>query len=232
MIGQSVMVDFGPDAYHSMIAFGLDYAPLRHLLISHSHQDHWFPEELYYRRKGFSVVAEGSMLTVHGNEQVAEKLFKALEEDHDYHLRFEKAQPFKEVELGDGLVAVPVIANHASDAEEALNWIVRCGEGAVLFGNDTGWYPLETWDFLSGMQLDVVFMDSTSGKIPARDHHLGCAVVVEVRDMMEKIGALSANARFIAVHFSHNGGMLHADLEEFYGPHGIEVAYDGMTVEI
>ena len=86
IVGQSVMVDFGPDAYHSMIAFGLDYAPLHHLLISHSHQDHWFPEELYYRRKGFSVVAEGSTLTIHGNEQVAEKLFEALEAVSYTHL--------------------------------------------------------------------------------------------------------------------------------------------------
>ena len=47
-------VDFGPDSFSSMLAFGLDYTLLRHLLITHAHQDHWFPDELAWRREGYS----------------------------------------------------------------------------------------------------------------------------------------------------------------------------------
>jgi len=230
LLGERIMVDWGPDAYHSMIALGVDYAPLEHLLLSHSHQDHWLPEELAFRRKGFSVVPEGSLLTVHGNEAVGAKLVGAVPSLEACFLQFRQASAFEEVALGQGFVGVPVRANHAPD-EEAFNWLVRTPAGTVLFGNDTGWYPAETWDFLSGEKLKVVFMDSTSGKIPAHDHHLGCAVVVEVLDMMRKIDCLAPDARFIACHFSHNGGMLHEDLEEFFAPHGIEPAYDGMTIE-
>lgn len=231
MLGDTVMVDWGPDAYHSMIALAADYARLTHLLITHSHQDHWYPEDLAYRRQGFSVIPEGSLLTVHGNEHVGARLTEAIKEPEKCALTFQRRRPFEEFELGDGITAVGLAAAHAPD-EEALNWLVWVDGRGVLMGNDTGWYPPQTWDYLAGLELRVVFMDSTSGRHPARDHHLGCAVVVEVRDMMEKIGALAPDARFIAVHFSHNGGMLHEDLEEFYGPHGIEVAYDGMEVEL
>jgi len=231
LLGDTVMVDWGPDAYHSMIALNVDYAPLRHLLVSHSHQDHWMPEDLAFRRKGFSVIPENSVLTVHGNQAVGDKLKTVLDDLDVVALSYRRAVAFEERDLGDGLVGIPLPANHAPD-EEAFNWLVRTPEGSVLFGNDTGWYPAESWDFLAGESLRVVFMDSTSGSIPARDHHMGCVVVVEVRDMMCKMGILAPGARFISNHFSHNGGMLHSDLYDFYAPHGIEVAYDGMEVAL
>ena len=36
---------------------------------------------------------------------------------------------------------------------------------------------------------------------------------------------------FVVNHFSHNGGALHEEMEQAMAPHGILVAYDGMTVE-
>ena len=35
----------------------------------------------------------------------------------------------------------------------------------------------------------------------------------------------------VVSHFSHNGEMTHAQLEEFAGEHGMIAAYDGMRVE-
>lgn len=230
LIGDRVMVDFGPDAYSSMIAFGLDYSRLEHLLISHSHQDHWYPEDLLFRRPGFSVVGEGNHLTVHGNASVGAKLADRVSESDRYALSFREAQAFGEVDLGEGLTAVPLPANHAHE-QEAFLWLVHAPDGAILFGNDTGWLPAATWDFLASQQLNAVILDSTSGRIPAREGHMGAAVVVEARDMLDKIGALAPDALVVANHFSHNGGMLHEDLEEFFSLHGIQAGYDGMTLQ-
>lgn len=224
------MIDFGPDAYHSMIALGVDYAPLRHLLISHSHQDHWCPAELSFRRPGFSVVPEGSHLEVHGNQAIANSLAAPPADLERLTLGVDAVHAFEERDLGGGLSAVGILADHAGE-EEALNWIVRTPSGSALFGNDTGWYPDETWEYLAGAGLKVAFLDSTSASIPNRHGHMGAEVVVEARDMLEKIGALAPGARVIANHFSHNGKWLHTDLEAFFSPHGIEVAFDGMTVD-
>ncbi len=233
LIDDAVMVDFGPDSYNSMISFGLDYSGVQHLLVSHSHQDHFALDDLYYRRPGFSVVAEGSLLTVWGNEAVVRRLCErySAEELERMTVAWREVKAFEEVDLGR-YRAVPVRANHGGDAEDAFNWLVEGDGGRVLFGNDTGWWPAETWDFLAGKELDVVFIDSTSGRIPNRDHHMGCEIVAQARDMLWKIGAMAENGRVIAIHFSHNGGMLHDELEEFYGPRGVEVAYDGMVVEV
>src|SRR4051812_28775351 len=56
MLGETVRVDFGPDSYHHQQQYGLAYERLRHLLVTHSHDDHWFPTDLAYRKAGFSVV--------------------------------------------------------------------------------------------------------------------------------------------------------------------------------
>lgn len=231
LIGDRVMIDFGPDAYGAMISFGLDYSRLEHLLISHSHQDHWYPQDLFFRRPGFSVVAEDNHLAVHGNGSVGARLAQGVSETDRYALSFQQARAFVEVDLGEGMTAVPLPANHAHE-QEAFIWLVHTPKGAVLFGNDTGWCPAETWDFLAGQQLRIVILDSTSGRIPAREGHMGAAVVVEARDMLEKIGALAPGAWVLANHFSHNGGMLHEELEEFFGPHDIRPAYDGMALTL
>lgn len=242
-LGEQVHVDWGPDSYHSMIALGLDYAPLRHLLVTHSHQDHWCPQELYWRRKGFSQIPAGSWLTVHGNAQVGQLLGTEYESISALALDFHLVAPFVELALeGTAVTAIGFPASHASDDEMALNYLLTVGGRTVLVGNDTGWWEDEVWDFLGGHQLHVVVMDSTSGPLDRQGgsaanawigtHHFSCRGVVAVRDELAKRGTLAADCRFVANHFSHNGGWLHDDLEAFFGPEGILVGYDGMAIEV
>ena len=61
---------------------------------------------------------------------------------------------------------------------------------------------------------------------------MGAPDVVEFRDELMSRGALGEDCRVIANHFSHNGYWLHSDLEQFLNPEGIEVGFDGMTVEV
>jgi len=56
--------------------------------------------------------------------------------------------------------------------------------------------------------------------------------VVRAKAELQKLGAAADGWRFIATHFSHNGGALHEELEEILGPEGVEVAYDGMLIEV
>jgi len=53
-----------------------------------------------------------------------------------------------------------------------------------------------------------------------------------VRNRLLKLGAISESSRVIANHFSHIGGLTHAELSERLAPADIEVAYDGMAIGI
>ncbi len=226
-----ILIDIGPDLFCAQISFDLDYAKLRHLLITHSHEDHFYPESLKYRRHGFSVLPEDRWLTVHSNAQVEKLLRRTCPGDlEDYSLDFRRAVIGEEIELDAGRSAVPVAAAH-TESEECLNYILEADDKTVLIGNDTGWWPEPTWDILALHQFDVAIIDCTFGRRDERKYHLGISGVVAARDRLRKLGALADDSRVIANHFTHNGQINHEELVEVLAPEGIEVGYDGMYLE-
>jgi len=241
-LGDTVHVDFGPDSFSSMLAFGLDYTLLRHLLITHAHQDHWFPEELAWRRAGYSRHLEDCPLVVHGNRHVQDSLRDQFHELESLNLSFQPVKAYERVALTDELSAIGFPASHASEEELALNYLFTWRDRNLVIGNDTGWWLPEVWDFLQGFPLHLVVMDCTSGpsgtgpraaeRSWVGSHHLNNEWVVEVRDELARRGALAEDCTFVANHFSHNGGALHEQLEEYFVPRGILVGYDGMAVSL
>ena len=75
-------------------------------------------------------------------------------------------------------------------------------------------------------------MDCTYGPADHNRGHLGCSWVVKARDELAKRRALQPDACVVATHFSHNGGWLHHKLEEYFAPHSIETAFDGMIATL
>jgi phosphoribosyl 1,2-cyclic phosphate phosphodiesterase len=81
--------------------------------------------------------------------------------------------------------------------------------------------------------LDGVIVECTAGELDEPPTaHMGVEPVIRFKERLLEQRAVRPQAKFIATHFSHIGGMLHQELEEALVPAGIEVAYDGMVVEI
>ncbi len=231
-LGDRIHVDLGPDTFAQMLEFGLDYVPMEHLLITHSHGDHLQPQELGYRREGFTSRPGGVILNVHGNEHVRRRIEGRSLDLEDCFVRLVPVTPFEAMDLGEGVIATPLLADHAGDDEVAVNYLFERNGRALLQGNDTGWWPEETWEFLATRSIDIALIECTYGPREGARHHLGAGEVVEVRDRLLKIGALTDRSQVIATHFSHNGGMLHEELEQLFAPDGIDVAFDGMRLEL
>jgi phosphoribosyl 1,2-cyclic phosphate phosphodiesterase len=232
MIGETIKIDFGPDSAHHSLNYGLAFEKLKHLLVSHSHFDHWVPEELMWRRPGFSSVPETDILPIYGNEKVRAKAENIVKGDWDkLRLKFVPAQPFQPVQLEEGITATPLRAMH-DRSEVCLNWLVEVNGAAFLQAHDTGWWEDDSWDFLKQKRLNVAVWDCTHGSIDMDRNHMGCEGVVKARNRLKEQGSLADNCRFFATHFSHNGKWLHEDLEAFFNPKGIEVAYDGLRIPL
>ncbi len=230
-LGEHIHVDFGPDSYTQMLEFGLQYHHLKHLLVTHSHADHLCPQELLYRREGFTSAPPESVLNVYGNEAVHAKLNALKYSLSECRVQFIPVEPFEALDLGEGVTATPLEADHADD-EQAVIYLFERDDRTLLQANDTGWFPEPTWDFLDGRQLDCVIIECTYGPREGGHHHLGANEVIEVRQRLLKTGAFKADGRMIATHFSHNGGWLHERLEAFFAPYEIEIAFDGMQIEL
>ena len=230
-LGEHIHVDFGPDSFAQMLRFGLDYHRLEHLLITHSHADHLCAQELHYRGEGF-VAGPLRTLNIYGNATVGAKLAALEHPLEESRARFIEGEPFTPLDLGEGVTATPLVADHAGEDEQALIYLLEREGRALLQANDTGIFPEVTWDFLATKQLDVVVIECTYGPQHGGRHHLGAGEVIEVRERLLRLGALTPGARMIATHFSHNGGLLHEELENLLATHEIEVAFDGMQLEL
>jgi len=230
MLGERIRIDLCPDTNLHAQKYDLALEKLEHLLITHAHWDHWVPDELLWRSPEFSQVPEEATLHIYGNAVVREGLDRVTKGDYTrFRLAFHEIEPFRSFSLPDGVTATPLPAAH-DRTQLCVNYLLQVKGKTILQGHDTGWYEDETWEFLSGQVLDVVLLDSTSGRLNVNRGHLGAHWVVRARDHLLKLGALAADCRFFATHFSHNGGWLHTDLEAYYGPRGIEVAYDGLRL--
>ncbi|MBL8995320.1 MAG: hypothetical protein JNM63_18385, partial [Spirochaetia bacterium] len=194
MIGEKIRIDLGPDTFHHLSRYQLRYDRLTHLLITHTHIDHWFPDELLYRRKGFSRVADTDF-KIFGNATAREKfLQKSIGTWEEVNASFDEIVPFKPISLPDGLTAYALPAAH-DKREECLVFLVESPKAKIGIFHDTGWLPEASWEFLNNRKLDLALIDCTHGKDNIQQNHMGGATVAAFKKELEKRDALSAKAR-------------------------------------
>lgn len=223
--------DFGPDAYAQALA-GNDLRALRHLIFTHSHEDHLNPADLGMRRPPFAHGCD-EPLHVWGNDRVIGILAPHFSDPARGGLALHALRPFEAIGVGDATL-IPLLADHDRN-EACLIHLFGRGGRWLLYGHDTGIPPESTWGYLAAWaaqhhRLDVVLLDCTNGPGSGRENHMGLPAAAEVRERLLQIGAAGPGARFVATHFSHNGGLLHDELVARAAPLGLEVAYDGMEI--
>ena len=237
LVDDDTMVDFGPDAFWQATEFDIDLTQLKRIIFTHPHSDHLNPTDLYWRLgPNFSAVSK--MLTIIGSRPVFTKIesyFRGQGATTDLEKFFIK--PI-EVSAGtpctdDDMTVLPLAANHAPGLDAMVYVIERHGR-RLLIANDTGWLPDASWQTLAGIRLDAAVIESTCvAKNPdAMNGHMGINSTVAFRDRLQELKCLTPETAVVTNHFSHNGGMNHAEMVEAYGCHGITVAYDGMTLTI
>ncbi|MBP5182423.1 MAG: hypothetical protein J6331_05290 [Lentisphaeria bacterium] len=240
----TVRVDFGPDTLTQEYHYELHSERLKHLFITHSHEDHCVPDLLSYRMPGFSKVEEDNILNIYGNAGIIHKLQLFFwEKAYNYfngdfgrfRLKLHELESYKEVVLEEeDMEFLPLPADHQLGiaAEKPQIFVIRDGASRALIANDTGFFRDEVWEFLERkkFKFDLVISDCTGGIRDIERGHMSGKYVLETKARLEKIGSVTDFTKYFINHFSHNGHATHAELEEFYNPHGIQVAYDGLTI--
>ncbi len=233
LIDEGLLIDFGPDSMVHSQKYGLDLTAIQTLLVTHVHEDHWFPTDLTYLRPGFSAVPEGYMLTICGSEDLEPDIRK-LEEAGVTHLRYQKMTPFVPFVVGNYTVTA-LKAWHGT--EHPLVYVISDGKKTVLYDHDSDVFCEESYAYLktAGLHFDLVSMDCTGGAaedLPYRGHMcLGRNKIA--RQMLLDIGAADENTVFVLNHFSHNGKDVGYDeFAEIGARDGFLVTYDGMEVEV
>jgi len=232
LIDDRLLVDYPADTFSHMKDYAVDLPNIHSILVTHTHQDHLYLEDLGLRFGGFCQEISGE-LTLYGNDRLCEK-FDALYGQEPATSRLRgllsacEIAPYVAADI-EGYRVTPLLASH-DRSERCYIYLIEKDGKSLLYGNDTGWFPEATWSHLTGVHLDLVSLDCTHMKYREGTNHLGIDDVIAVRKELERLGCANAATTFVVTHFSHNGHMLHADLEVVLVPQGIRVAYDGYSV--
>lgn len=236
LVDKKILIDLPPDTYMHSLKYSLELGQVRHLLITHSHMDHFFPVELIHRHEHFGHYAEG-ILQVYGNEAAEKAFYDAVLIDRfrvhplDDAVRFVRIEPFADF-MADGYHMIPIPADH-DRRETCFIYVIEKDGKRLLYGHDTGMnLSQEAWDCIFGRTYDLISLDATMGKNHSEGYHMGLPDVLEVVRRLKEQGCIRPDTVKVINHFSHNGKMTHEELEIFAEEHGLTAAYDGMKVRM
>lgn len=235
IIDDTLLIDLPPDTYWHSIQYQLNLGQVKSLLITHSHQDHFYPLELLMRAVPYAHDWQGP-LTVYGNSHVKRLYDIAVEEENDSP-RLEEAILFQEIEAlipfttQNGYLVTPLPATHKEDENCFLFLIEKDGK-RIFYGNDSCFYSSIVWEFIRGKELDLISLDSTMGKFSCQHSHMGIPENIQAYEHFQEMGCIKPTTQILLNHFSHNGQILHDEVTELVAPYPFQVAYDGMTLEI
>lgn len=226
LIDGCVKIDLGPDTLLQVHRDQLDARDWCGLVFTHSHDDHFSPNEIQYFLYPFS--SENAMpFPIYANQWIIDRI---AADYPDWPMDLVVTRSFETTNLGPYAIT-PIHANHLIE-EDSHNLIFERGGKKLLYGTDTGLWLEDTWNFLPGQKLDLLVIECTNGRIES-DYfgHLGVPQVLEVVDRLHAIGALKPDAKIATTHHSHNGDMTYEELVETFAPHGIVAGYDGLEIE-
>ncbi|NLK39305.1 MAG: hypothetical protein GX303_03515 [Clostridiales bacterium] len=231
LVDDKLLIDFPPDTYLHIMRSGLPLRDIHSCIITHSHSDHLYVDDLYMRKKKtFAQLKDDIPFTVYGSAPTVEMLRDIAEKGIIKTVQFSPFVPF-EVE---GYTIPPLLAAH-DPATEPVIFLISDGKRTVLYGNDTGYFPEQTWDYFreSGVRLDLLSLDCTGGTLLQwRKNHMSLDVCAEVKQRLCEYGVVTDKTISVVHHFSHNGIATYDEMVPLAKEQGFLVSYDGMIVNL
>jgi phosphoribosyl 1,2-cyclic phosphate phosphodiesterase len=246
-IGQHHQIDISPDHYGQTIAAGTDMYDVEHILITHTHEDHFTLPAL--TDKQMTRKTNGKLLSVYLSEParafvdgIIERMSyseKDLRWIHE-HLAFVGLEYFHEYTIG-GFTVQTIKGNHTARGvnEYSINYLVGMPGGKkLLYACDTGYYQDEAWEYLSGKRLDTLVLECTfagrtdRGEFP--ESHLDLASWFKTLERMSRIGFIDDRTAVYATHFNPHQGLSHFEIQDRLqqSTWRATAAYDRLRVEV
>jgi phosphoribosyl 1,2-cyclic phosphate phosphodiesterase len=236
IVDDTILIDFPPDTYLHLIRDRIPLTKIHTCIITHNHCDHLCSDELEARRPGFAHLADETPLNIYGTAPAGNDILRVQQRFNMPHEQdcviYNVITPFVPFEA-EGYTITALKADHDPYCDPVIYLIEKDGK-SLLYANDTGVFPDETWAYLERVKprLAFVSLDCTMFHIDCTRGHMGLASAETVKQRLIHIGAADDDTVFYLNHFSHNGGATYDDMLPAAADKGFGVTYDGLEVEI
>lgn len=232
LLDDKLLIDFPADTYMHILNHGLDLRNIHNVIITHSHSDHFYPNDFWCRFEGNAYDIVEEPLNIYVTEAGYNEALRQLGEDmNETRVKFHKIAPFEPFDVEDYHI-LPLAADHDSSSNPVI-YIIEKGGKSLLYAHDTGIFPDSTWDYLEkyNKKFELISLDCTGmAQKNWRRSHLCLNTDKEVYDRLTEIGVCDKNTIVYVNHFSHNGMLTHKELVVEAEKYGFLVTYDSLEV--
>ena len=170
-------------------------------------------------------------LNIYGNSFVMETLRKSLDDMEELKINLHEIREGKE-EKTDGYRILPVRGNHGSQRGFSHSYIIQKDGKTLLYALDSGSYDEDQFALIQEYQYDAVIMEGTTGLNEQYGGHMCLMNNIRIRDRLKENKCLRENSRFLLTHLSPHWCPPHDWYESIVASEGLELAYDGLQIEI
>lgn len=231
LINDDLLIDFPPDTCAHYLQYDFDWMKIQNCLITHSHSDHFYVEDMEQARIDFS-----HNYTVRLHYYADRASYKLMQK------RFSKwyMQPVSEahlIELGKVFQVgeyevMAVRADHGRSTSPVV-YAISDGVKRMLYCNDTGFLSDKSLRQLQKFgKFDLVSLDCTGGLEKGWVHnHMCLETNIQFVKRLKELGLADNQTICVSNHFSHNGKSTYEELVQKATPNGFIISYDGMEIE-
>ncbi len=230
MLDGDLLLDFNEDTVAHFLMYGIDSTDIKYCVITHNHIDHLFWEDMQIPKFSTAPSFVAYYAAGNGYDRIYDSfsVLPAMKKAASVT----KVIPYQKFTVGD-YTFLPVEATHDPNSSPVVYAIEKAGK-RLFYGHDTGILKEEAFEALANFgRYDFMTFDCTSG-INEKETGTGHMHFTDALDTIAKFkarGCIDEHTVLVVNHFSHNGLLLHEDLEKLAKPHGIIVAYDGLEIE-
>ena len=230
LINDELLIEFNADTVFHYHKYGFDWEKICGCLITHSHCDHLYPDDIEIAAGHYSH--EHRQINFYA-AQSGYEIIKAVADKTDGGAAVTLVRAGERFTVGKYSV-LPMWANHSEMTSPVIYSIAADGK-KMLYAHDTGIFPEKTWQLLSGEgRFDFLSLDCTGCLGLGGGWRNGHMSLVTNRETVERLRGLSLadeNTKIVVNHFSHNGGQIYDEMLEEAKKYNYIVSYDGMEIE-
>lgn len=245
LVDEVLLLDMGIGCFDTAARLGISLRKVEALLVTHPHEDHLYPQHLYWRmgreetftmpfveqmRHGGPRFTPLPQMTVYGNADTEARLAPYIAEGNRFCLRFERiyeAEAFTQ----SGYTITPVRGNHHTRGF-AHSYILEKDGRKLLYALDTGLYEEDMEAVLKAHVFNLIIMEGTGGLGSPGEGHMSLAKNARMLDFFVKNGCYAPDARFVLTHLSPHWTPPHDIYVSIAEKEGMMVAYDGMEIDV